>query len=234
MLTGLESAYFQRNTSPVPESSNISVSIYVIDLIASFSALFSLINRVGYGNCLTTVHRITVEKLETKIRKSISLNEKSRLEHLNGYKIIRSKSSKVFDELAAYTANLFNTQIAVINFVDQNNVWIKKGQPLKNAHSLRVQTSVCSLAIATEEEHIFKGLFLAPSLVTNPIVVAELGMAFYAAVPIVTEEGIQVGTVCIADKTRREFLFAEREKLEWVAKKVSTEMRKKTAQKLFA
>lgn len=173
-------------------------------------------------------------KLEKRIRKSISLVEKSRLENLKGYKILSPKSSRVFDELSAFTASLFNTQIAVINFVDHHNFWAKKGQPTKINSSLFIETSVCSLAIADESAKAFEGLSAAPALITNALIAAELGMNFYAAVPIVTDEGVRIGTVCIIDKAQRQFLPQEREKLEWVAGMVNREMNKKRAQKACA
>lgn len=175
-----------------------------------------------------------MKELKNRIRQSISSSEKSRLEELKGYKIIRSKSSRLFDELAAFTANLFNTQVAVINFVDQHNVWVKKGQPLMKITVQHVETNVSSVAIANESANTFEMLFTAPSLFTNALVAAELGMGFYAAVPIVNEEGMQIGTVCILDKNRRVFLPEDQEKLEWIAGTVQKEMTKKTAQSLYA
>lgn len=173
-----------------------------------------------------------MKNLDKNIRRSIALEEKSRLEQVKGYKVIRKKSSRVFDELAIYTASLFNTQIAIINFVDQHNLWQKKGQPLKQMKLPHAETDVCSLAISKENPNTFQTLAVAPALVTNPIIMSELGMAFYAAVPIVTAEGTQIGMVCILDKNRREFPAQEKRKLEWVAGMVQKEMEKKTARKL--
>jgi len=168
-------------------------------------------------------------KLDNRIRKSISLVERTSLEELKGYKILRTKSAKVFDELAVLTASLFNTQIAVINFVDQHNIWRKKG-----LHANRVETIVCSLAIVNESASDFAGLCAAPTLITNALIASELGMRFYAAAPIVTDEGVRLGSVCIVDKKQREFLPQEREKLEWVAEIVKKEMKKKSAQMMCA
>lgn len=163
--------------------------------------------------------------MENKNRDSISLNEKSRLGLLEEFKIIRTSSSKVFDELAAFTANLFSTQIAVISFVDQEGLWTKHEQSSKSVTSQSTGSSICSLAIANDIADAFSPLISSPLLVTNALFTAEFGMGFFAAVPIVTDEGIQVGTVCVVDKTKREFNAEDREKLEWVAGMVKKEIK---------
>lgn len=149
---------------------------------------------------------------------------------MEGYKIIRTKSAKVFDELAAFTASLFNTEIAVISFVDQHNIWKKRGQQHHRFSWAHVETNVCSLAIANDSVGAFEGLFATPALITNALIASELGMCFYVAVPILNDEGIRIGSVCIVDKKRREFLPQEQEKLEWVADMVKNEMSKRTTQ----
>lgn len=178
------------------------------------------------------IHRY--RKLEKGIRKSISLAERTRLEELKGYKILRTKSAKVFDELAAFTASLFHTQIAVISFVDQQNLWRKKELQFNRLSGLHIQTNVCSLAIVNEIAKAFGELSAAPMLITNALIAAELGMRFYASVPITNEEGITVGSVCIVDEKPREFFREEREKLEWVAEIVKKEMKRKSAKIICA
>jgi GAF domain-containing protein len=176
----------------------------------------------------------THRKLEKRIRKSISLIERVGLEELRGYKILRTKSAKGFDELAAFTASLFGTQVAVISFVDHRNAWKKKGLQFSKLSGLHIETNVCSLAIANESVHAFEALCAAPTLITNALIASEMGMRFYAAAPITTDEGIRVGSVCILDRKQKEFLPKELEKLEWVAEIVKNEMTRKSAQMICA
>lgn len=172
--------------------------------------------------------------MEKKIRKSIAPDEKSGSEKLNAYRILYTRSTKFFDELAKLTAAMFNVQIAVINFVDQDSVWRKEGQPSCCPPGSYRETSICSLAILSECLGTFEGLSAAPKLMTNALIAGELGMNFYAAAPVLTDEGVQVGTVCIVDKAHRNFLPQEQEKLEWVAQMIQKEMNKRTAQRVCA
>ncbi|TCC89577.1 GAF domain-containing protein [Pedobacter hiemivivus] len=172
--------------------------------------------------------------LEKKIRKNIVRAEQSRLGKLNRYNLIYTKSEAVFNDLAILTATIFDTHIAVINFVDQDNVWSKVKIQSSQESDFTNETSVCSLAIIDEEGGLFEGLSISPRLMSNALIASEMGMKFYAAVPITTDEGFNVGSVCIVDKEHRAFLPNDREKLEWVATTVRKEMNKRMAKKIYA
>lgn len=158
----------------------------------------------------------------------------SQLERLNRYNLIYTKSESVFNDLAILTATLFDTDIAVINFVDLDAVWSKVKIENSQEPNFNTETGICSLAIINEKGDLFEGLSMAPRLMSNALIAGEMGMKFYAAVPIITDEGFHAGSVCIVDKKQRVFLPQDREKLEWVATRVRKEMNKRMAKKIEA
>lgn len=172
--------------------------------------------------------------MEKKIRKSIAPSEQPRIEKLKRYKIIHTKSESIFDELVVLTARLVDAHIAVINFVDRDDIWSKVKSQNDQGFCCSNETSVCSLAIIDEKGGLFEDLSVAPLLISNALIAGEMGMKFYAAVPITTDEGFRVGSICIVDKKQRTFLPHEREKLEWVATTVRKEMNKRIAKKVCA
>lgn len=169
---------------------------------------------------------------EKKIRRSIVPTGQSQLGRLNRYNLIYTESESVFNDLAILTATLFDTDIAVINFVDQDAVWSKVKLQTTQEPSFNAEISICSLAIINEKGGLFEGLSMSPRLMSNALIAGEMGMKFYAAVPIITDEGFHAGTVCIVDKQQRTFLPQDREKLEWVATRVRKEMNKRMAKKI--
>lgn len=177
-----------------------------------------------------------MRKLENKLRKSIDLDEKSQLENLKKYKILYSKTDAVFDQLAAFTATMLNTPVALINFVDKESVWTKADE---NSIAIAGSTSetdrnLCSMAVINESADAFKCFAERPQLMSNALIAGELGLQFYASVPITTDDGFNVGSVCIVDKKHRKFLPHEREQLEWVAAMVRIEMNKRTTGEICA
>ncbi|WP_316791092.1 GAF domain-containing protein [Pedobacter frigoris] len=156
----------------------------------------------------------------------IAPDEKERIENLNKYKIIYTKSEPVFDQLAAITATMLNTPVAMINFIDRNTVWTGRTENNMNNDD---STNLCSLAVLKGSENAFQNATKELFLISNPLIAGEYGLKFYAAAPITTDDGFHVGSVCIVDKQHRSFSEVERQKLEWVASMVRLEMNKRIA-----
>ncbi|ALL04515.1 serine/threonine protein kinase [Pedobacter sp. PACM 27299] len=157
----------------------------------------------------------------------VSSNEEARLENLKKYKILYTKTEPYFDQLAAITATMMNTPIAMINFVDKDVVWTKADQHGQAGKEIERGSSLCSLAILNESVTVYEDLIQNPALVSNPLYLGESGLRFYAAAAITTNEGFRVGAVCIVDKKPRVFGEEDRKKLEKIALMVRLEMNKR-------
>lgn len=157
----------------------------------------------------------------------ISTDEEARLENLKKYKILYTKTEPIFDQLAAITATMMNTPIAMINFVDRDVVWTKADQHGQTGKAMDRDLSLCSLAILNDSVTVFEDLIQNPAMLSNPLFVGESGLRFYAAAAITTNEGFRVGAVCIVDKKPRVFGEEDRKKLEKMAMMVRLEMNKR-------
>jgi hypothetical protein len=150
--------------------------------------------------------------VKNKIRSSTSLDRKSNLYILKGYQILSNKPASGFDELAVDTATIFNTSVALINFVDRD-------------HGLT--RNVCSVVIIKENQRLLKALSTTPILISNAMIAGEMGMKFFAAIPITNETGFDIGTICIADEKPRAFTPQDKEELE----RIGTLIRKRIGRK---
>lgn len=157
----------------------------------------------------------------------IPTDEDARLENLKKYKILYTKTEPIFDQLAALTATMMNTPIAMINFVDRDKVWTKADQSGHTGLEVDREVSLCSLAILNDSVTVFENLIQNPCLISNPLIAGESGLCFYAAAAITTNEGFRVGAVCILDKKTRVFKEEDRKKLELIALMVRREMNKR-------
>jgi len=157
-------------------------------------------------------------------RDLIPQNEEERLENLKNYKILYTQSETKFDQLSALTASMFNTPIAMINFVDKDQVWTKSTQGGHDNEAVERGSSLCSLAILKDSVTVFEDALAEPILLSNPMVAGEFGLRFYAAAPIKTSEGFNVGAVCIIDTASRDFSEEDQKKLEWIADLIRIEM----------
>lgn len=154
-------------------------------------------------------------------------DESARLENLKKYKILYTKTEPIFDQLAALTATMMNTPIAMINFVDEHKVWTKANQNGESGLEVPRSISLCSLAILNDHVTVYENTIVDPCLICDPVIAGEFGMRFYAAAAITTNEGFKVGAVCIVDKKPREFSAEDARKLEMIALMVRNEMNKR-------
>lgn len=157
----------------------------------------------------------------------IPQDEEERLENLKKYRILYTKSEPIFDQLAASAATSLNVPLAMINFVDKDNVWTKAMQDGDIGNEVERGSSLCSLAILKDCVTVFEDTLSEPMLLSNPLIAGESGFRFYAAAPIKTSEGFNIGVLCILDKVSRKFTANDQQKLERIADTIRIEIEKR-------
>jgi GAF domain-containing protein len=128
--------------------------------------------------------------------------EIKRIENLYKYQILDTPQDGYFDEITSLAAKLFNVPIAIISLVDTDRIWFK------SAHGLEVDEisrdpGLCSSAIMQNDIYIVENASVDPRTLANPLVSGVLGLKFYAAAPLRSEDGFNLGTLCIIDKEPR-------------------------------
>jgi len=83
---------------------------------------------------------------------------------------------------------------------------------------------LCTLAILNNGLTIIPDALAEPCLLSNPLVAGSFGLRFYAAAPLKTDDGYNLGSVCIVDKEPREFNLADKVMLEHLAESVMKEL----------
>ena len=143
-------------------------------------------------------------------------NEKERLKALRRYEILDSPPDGSFDHLTKLAATLFNVPIAIVSLVDEDRIWFKSHYGVDAKEIDRVP-GLCASAILTEDLYIVENAIEDPRTLSNPLVAGTLGLRFYAAAPLVTKEGYNLGTFCIIDKKQRYLTDPQKEILQRLA-----------------
>ncbi len=151
-------------------------------------------------------------------------NETERLLKLHAYDILDTPSENTFDKIAILAAQIFNTPIAQVTFVDQDRVFFKTNISPLQATEIDRKDSFCSVAILQEEVTLIKNMLDVPELSNNPFVVMENGVRFYAGAPLKTTEGHQLGTLCVLDIQPREVTSEQLKMLETLSSIVMDEL----------
>lgn len=151
-------------------------------------------------------------------------NEKERLIKLHAYDILDTPSENTFDKIAVLAAQIFNTPIAQVTFVDQERVFFKTNISPLNASEIDRKDSFCSVAILKQEVTLIENMLDVPEFLNNPFVVMENGIRFYAGAPLKTIEGHQLGRLCVLDTQPRAVTPEQLKMLETLSSIVMDEL----------
>ena len=145
-------------------------------------------------------------------------NEEERLAKLRSLNILDThREEGPFKHIASMAARMFNLPIALVNLVESEYVHTKSNTGIDVTEPIPRGTSLCSLAVLREGATVFQNALEEPCLLANPMVTGGMGLRFYAAAPLTTRDGYNIGALCIVDTEPREFSEAEQRILENLA-----------------
>ncbi|WP_045738049.1 GAF domain-containing protein [Xanthomonas sp. MUS 060] len=140
-------------------------------------------------------------------------DEAMRQQVLDRYRIVGSPPEEAYQDIVQIAASLCDAPIALISLLDRSRQWFKARVGME-AQQLARSQAVCDHAIRHPGQ-----LLEIPNLAEDarfadmPLVSGDIGARFYAGMPLVTGEGITLGTVCVLDIAPRRLNDTQREGL---------------------
>jgi GAF domain-containing protein len=151
-------------------------------------------------------------------------NEERRLRALHGVEILDTPAEKAFDDLVRLAAYVCETPIAAVSFVDHDRQWFKAKVGLEVPETKR-DISFCAHAVTLPDEPlIVPDASLDVRFSDNPLVTGEPKIRFYAGAPLVTEDGLVLGTLCVIDHVPKELSAAQIKALTVLRNQVMREL----------
>jgi adenylate cyclase len=145
---------------------------------------------------------------------AIPANEPERFEALTSYAILDTLPEIGFDEITELAAQICDCPAALVSFIDPSRQWIKAkyGLPAELSECPR-EISVCKVTICNNDILYVPDLLSDERFNTSPLVTGGLKLRFYCGVPLITQDGYALGTLCVVDFKSRELSFEQREAL---------------------
>lgn len=146
--------------------------------------------------------------------------ESDRIKDLKSYSILDTLPEADFDNITAIAAEICNTEISLISLVDTDRQWFKSHHGLTVSETQR-ESSFCAHAINKPEE-----ILIVPDTRTderfhdNPLVTGEPYIQFYAGVPLISKDGLPLGTLCVIDTKPKLLSNSQKKSLNALAKQV--------------
>ena len=153
-----------------------------------------------------------------------STNEESqRLAAVRRYHVLDTPPDGAFDRITALAARLFRVPIAIVSIVDSDRIWFKSHHGL-DVQQIDREPGLCASAVLQDGPWLVNDASRDPRTLANPLVAGEVGLRFYAGVPLTTNDGFNLGTLCVIDQQPRELTEDEVASLSDLATVVMDEL----------
>lgn len=126
-----------------------------------------------------------------------------RLKTLQGFGILDTQREKEFDDVVALVSRLCDVPVALVSLVDKDRQWFKASCGL-NMDETSLEQSICSHVILEEGFVEIPDLTQDPRTADNSLVTGPDQFRYYAGMPMIADNGLPIGTLCVLDyKPRR-------------------------------
>jgi signal transduction histidine kinase len=150
------------------------------------------------------------------ISPNIPSNESVRLHDLYRSNLLDTPEEQEFNEIVSLASDLCDMPISLITLVDADRQWFKARIGLEVTETTR-DVSFCGHAILQDELFEVPDALLDLRFNDNPLVLSDPSIRFYAGVPLVTDSGSRLGTLCVIDRTPRTLTEQQRFALKVLA-----------------
>ena len=147
-------------------------------------------------------------------------NEKERIAALYEYNILDTISEKDYDDITHIAADICGMPISLISIIDHDRQWFKSRIGIES-EELHRDVAFCAHAILNPKElFIINDVLKDERFHDNPLVTGSPNIGFYAGVPLLSETGYPLGTLCVIDKKANDLSRAQKETLKALARQV--------------
>ena len=150
----------------------------------------------------------------------IPQNEARRLEELRSFDVLDSRSEVEYDDVVSIASQICQVPIALISLIDEDRQWFKARVGLDVAETPR-DLAFCAHAIMEADEVlVVEDASKDARFAQNPLVTHQPGIRFYAGAPLVTGDGLALGTLCVIDQKPRVLGTEQRQALRVLSRSV--------------
>lgn len=150
-------------------------------------------------------------------------NEAERIRTLASFEILDTLPEDVYDDLTQLAARLCKTPIALLSLVDPNRQWFKSKVGITAEETPR-DWAFCAHAILDNKPFIISNATSDPRTMDSPLVTGDPHLRYYAGIPLITNEGHALGTLCVLDTKPRETSETQLDDLRLLARQIMSQL----------
>ena len=150
-------------------------------------------------------------------------NEAARLRKLSALEILDTLEEQAYDDLTYLAAQICDTPIALVSLVDRERQWFKSRHGLDATETPR-EVAFCAHAILGNEVFVVEDSGLDERFHDNPLATGAPHVKFYAGAPLVMDDNLKVGTLCVIANEPRSITPHQEQALAALARQVVSQL----------
>lgn len=147
-------------------------------------------------------------------------DEAGRIDALHFADVLDTPAEEEYDEIVREAAEICGTPISLVSLIDDDRQWFKAKVGLDVDETPR-HVAFCAHAICAEDLMEVPDALADERFSSNPLVLGDPNIRFYAGVPLRSVAGHNYGTLCVIDTTSRELTPEQRDRLIRLARQVT-------------
>ncbi|WP_348645282.1 PAS domain S-box protein [Methylobacterium sp. BTF04] len=146
-----------------------------------------------------------------------------RREALARYDIIDTSAERVFDDIVQLASMAMGMPVSLISLIDGDRQWFKAETGFGRRET-PLTSSICAHAVRQNDVFVIPDTTRDPRTADNPLVTGAPHVRFYAGMPLLTPEGVALGTLCVLDTRPRDFTPEQAFVLRTLGRQVMTQL----------
>lgn len=145
-----------------------------------------------------------------------------RSKELHQYSLLDTMPEEEYDSITKYVAEICNTPICIISLIDIDRQFFKSSYGF-DFDTPDLEYSFCNSTIKNKSELlIINDSSKDIRFKDNPLTKGQKGIVFYAGAPLVTSNGIAIGSLCVVDHQPKELTEIQKKTMlnvaSWIIK----------------
>ena len=121
---------------------------------------------------------------------------------LDSYGILDTPAEQGFDDVVVLACQICATPVALVSLVSTERQWFKARVGFEPSETPIAQ-SVCAFALTSSDVLVIPDMCVDPRTRLNALVTGPPSVRFYAGAPLITPNGLKLGTICVLDTVAR-------------------------------
>ncbi len=160
------------------------------------------------------------------------VNESMRLRALLSFDALDTPADTYLDEITSTVAHTLEVPIVLVSLIDEKRQWFKSHHGLDVYETPR-EISFCAHTILESDALVVGNTLEDQRFLDNPLVIGPPYIRSYAGVPLQTEDGYNIGTLCVIANEARQFTEHQVKILKIFAKHVMAHLEHSRLNRIF-